>query len=141
MGLWRYVARIAIGGRGMSRLGQNGSLGRALGLVSVGGLALLLALAGCQIDGGQKLEPVGEARVDVEHAICLGNGGEFVREGDSKSFYCRTTPKDAGKFCSKAGDCEGSCLARSKTCAPTKPLFGCNEVLTEGGFAVTECIE
>jgi hypothetical protein len=33
------------------------------------------------------------------------------------------------------------CLARSGTCAPIMPLFGCNEVLDKQGRRVTLCIE
>ena len=46
---------------------------------------------------------------------------------------CITPTRDAGKSCRKAGDCEGLCLARSRTCAPIEPLFGCNAVLQEDG--------
>jgi hypothetical protein len=76
-----------------------------------GGVLAVLINTGCQIGGADKLPPVGEARVDVAH-----------------------------KSCSAASDCQSACLARSRSCAPVKPLLGCNEVLTNSGVAVTECV-
>ena len=108
-------------------------------------LAILAGLAACQpgagVRSGQKLPLVGEALMDEYHKSCLRTGGSYVRHADAKSFVCEDVPSDAGKFCTKASDCESACLARSHSCAPVKPLFGCNEVLDAGGLAVTECVE
>ena len=54
---------------------------------------------------------------------------------------CIRTTRDAGKSCDSKTDCEGECLARSRTCSPIKPLFGCNPVLMDTGAEVTLCIE
>ena len=47
---------------------QNGTGTGFWARVSV---AILVAVSGCQIGGPAKLEPVGEARVDIEHAACI----------------------------------------------------------------------
>lgn len=54
---------------------------------------------------------------------------------------CVSSTRDAGKACRKAGDCEGECLARSGTCAPFTPLFGCNEVFDDTGRRMTQCLD
>jgi len=113
--------------------------------VAAGLLALIFGLAACQPgaggQAGKKLPPVGEALMDEYHKSCLKSGGAYVRHEDAKSFVCEGVPSDAGKYCTRSSDCESACLARSHSCAPVKPLFGCNEVLDAGGLAVTECID
>jgi len=114
----------------------------AIGMLAGGMLvAGLLALAACQGAGQRKadLSPVGEARMDQYHKSCLASGGEYLPTA-KQSYTCTGVPKDAGKACSKASDCAGDCLARSRSCAPVVPLFGCNEVLDESGAQVTECL-
>lgn len=54
---------------------------------------------------------------------------------------CVFTTRDGGKSCRKESDCDGACLARSGTCAPIKPLFGCNDILQADGRQVTLCID
>ena len=103
--------------------------------------AVLIAATGCRPVAGERLEPVGEARMDLEHKACLKEGGQFLRLGKANTFFCEVTPRDAGQSCSRASDCESACLARSRTCAPVKPLFGCNEVLTESGEAARLCVD
>ena len=49
--------------------------------------------------------------------------------------------RDGGKSCKRERDCEGLCLARSRTCAPIQPLFGCNDILQDNGVMVTLCID
>jgi hypothetical protein len=48
---------------------------------------------------------------------------------------------DSGKRCERESQCEGVCLARSGTCSPVKPLYGCNEILQDDGARVTLCLE
>lgn len=75
-------------------------------------------------------------------AACAKTGGRFApRRAGSRSFACFSTPSDAGESCSRASDCSSACLARSRTCAPAQPLFGCHEVLTEAGQRATQCLE
>ena len=104
----------------------------------------LLALTGCKqeppkLESG--LEGYDPHLVETARAACLKKGGRFGAGGLGSGLLCYENTRDANKSCSKAGDCEGLCLARSKTCAPVKPLFGCNEVLTDSGRASTICID
>jgi hypothetical protein len=105
-----------------------------------GGLALVLALAACR-QGAPEPEPVGPARVEIQRSLCEKGGGIYRSLGSSGALFCQRVPKDAGRSCQRASDCESACLARSNTCAPFKPLVGCNEVLTASGLRVTECVE
>ncbi|WP_198672291.1 hypothetical protein [Pseudogemmobacter bohemicus] len=54
---------------------------------------------------------------------------------------CAWATKDSGKRCTNATQCDGQCLARSGTCAPYRPLFGCNEILDDSGRRMTECLQ
>ena len=72
---------------------------------------------------------------------CEKRGGIWSNAGKSNSKTCIQRTRDAGKQCRKKGDCSSACLARSGTCAPFKPLFGCNEILQKDGSRVTLCIE
>ncbi|WP_284162493.1 hypothetical protein [Frigidibacter sp. SD6-1] len=107
------------------------------------GLAVLglVLIAGCKVGGADRgaLAPVGEAATDLVHAQCIRSGGEFVHA--TGGFLCQSVPRDAGKACSSGRDCESACLSRSRSCAPVTPLLGCNEILNDGGVAVTQCIE
>ena len=109
----------------------------------IGAALVILALAtGCRPgDPGGKLEPVGEARMDIEHKACLKAGGDYLRLGSANVFYCQSVPGDAGKSCARASDCESACLARSRTCAPVQPLLGCNEVILDSGAVANQCVE
>lgn len=105
-------------------------------------LVCLALVGGCKpVGGGGKLEPVGEARMDIEHKACLKAGGAYLRLGEGNVFYCQSVPRDAGKSCSRASDCESACLARSRTCAPVQPLLGCNEVILDSGTVANQCVE
>ena len=106
----------------------------------LGGLALGLALVACR-PAPSAPEPVGAARVEVERARCEKGGGIYRSLGSNGGLFCQSVSKDAGRSCQRATDCESACLARSNTCAPFKPLVGCNEVLTATGLRVTECVE
>lgn len=76
-----------------------------------------------------------------EEAACLKKGNLWIRAGKSIAYTCVKITKDSGKQCTKGTDCSGSCLARSMTCAPYDPLFGCNEILQDDGVRVTLCID
>lgn len=76
-----------------------------------------------------------------QKTACERRGGQFLPWGKTSAFACFTTPKDAGKACRTSDDCSTVCLARSLTCAPVTPLYGCNEIITGGGLRVNECVE
>ncbi|GLS88300.1 hypothetical protein GCM10010873_32740 [Cypionkella aquatica] len=76
-----------------------------------------------------------------QEQACVKSGGRWSVAGKSGGMTCVRMLRDAGKSCRKQSDCEGSCLARSNTCAPITPLFGCNEILQNDGAMVTLCID
>lgn len=79
-------------------------------------------------------------RITREQAICERQGGRWGNAGDSTSKTCIKRTRDGGQQCRKENDCDGLCLARSGTCAPVKPLFGCNEILQDDGRRATLCV-
>lgn len=76
-----------------------------------------------------------------EELACVKKGGQWSVAGKAGGMSCVHMMRDAGKSCRKKSDCEGDCLARSNTCAPIAPLFGCNEILQDNGAMVTLCID
>ena len=86
-------------------------------------------------------EAAPEAPKPAAQILCEKSGGQWAVAGESGAFACVKPTRDGGKSCKKEGDCQGMCLARSGTCAPFMPLFGCNEVLEKDGRRVTLCIE
>lgn len=114
---------------------------RRAGWTMAAALAAMAALAGCRPAGPEPLPPVGAALVAQQRAACEKRGGSYRAGGTAGVLYCFTTPRDAGDSCRKAGDCSTACLARSMTCAPIEPLIGCQEVLTDDGARMTQCID
>ena len=86
---------------------------------------------------------VSEAEVEItkEQIKCEKQGGKWGKAGRSNGKACVKPVRDGGKQCRKESDCDSVCLARSRTCAPVKPLFGCNEILQDDGRRVTLCID
>lgn len=74
-------------------------------------------------------------------AKCLKTGGVWATAGKGEAKACVKATRDGGKSCSRQTQCEGLCLARSATCAPITPLFGCNDVFEADGRRVTLCLE
>jgi hypothetical protein len=88
-----------------------------------------------------ELEPVPEAPKSERQLACERKKGRWEKVGLGELRACVFPTRDGGQSCRKESDCEGVCLARSGTCAPFKPLFGCNEVLQENGARGTLCIQ
>lgn len=76
-----------------------------------------------------------------EEARCLKTGGTWALAGQSGAKACVTLTRDGGKACTRQSQCEGYCLARSGTCAPITPMFGCNDILQDDGREVTLCLD
>jgi predicted small lipoprotein YifL len=74
------------------------------------------------------------------HLVCEKKGGRWSMAGSAMASFCQTPTKDGGKSCTGETDCAGHCLARSATCAPFTPLFGCNDILTAEGRLITQCL-
>jgi hypothetical protein len=104
-------------------------------------LAVVLLLPAACRDAPPPDEPVGAARVEVLRLQCERGGGRFAPAGPGGLLACVREHPDAGRQCSRSGDCAGACLARSGTCAPISPLFGCHEVLQQDGRRITQCLE
>nr|WP_321508414.1 hypothetical protein [uncultured Celeribacter sp.] len=110
-------------------------------------MAGALLLAGCQSDQGDTAPDYGLAgydpgAVEAQRRACEAKGGEFRAAGMAGLMTCFTTPPDAGKSCRKSSDCSSNtCLARSGTCAPISPLFGCNDLLDAEGRRGTLCVD
>lgn len=82
-----------------------------------------------------------EAEKSSAQLKCERQGGNWGKAGASSARACIKRTRDSGKQCRKQSDCDSVCLARSGTCAPVKPLFGCNEILQNDGRRVTLCVE
>jgi hypothetical protein len=106
--------------------------------------ALFLTLAAC-LPGRTPPEPTAEPGtpefVQQQRAICEADGGRFSPGPGGSTRVCFRTPEDANAFCTTGADCEGLCLARSRTCAPQVPLFGCHEAIMENGLRATICLD
>lgn len=107
-------------------------------------MVILLAATACQpepkpLDSG--LAGYDPKLIEHEKAACVERGGRWGSGGLAGGMVCYTTTPDAGKACSAASDCAGLCLARSRSCAPVTPVFGCNAVLTGNGTEATICID
>lgn len=76
-----------------------------------------------------------------EEVKCLKSGDTWASAGKSGARTCVKRTKDAGKACTRQTQCEGYCLARSRTCAPITPMFGCNDILQADGREATLCLD
>jgi hypothetical protein len=96
-------------------------------------------------EAAQPAQPAAEPAPPVVKSpaeiACEKLGGRLVRVGTGLATACQRVMRDAGKSCRRKSDCEGECLARSGTCAPLAPLFGCNDVLQDDGRQVSLCID
>lgn len=74
----------------------------------------------------------------LQRAACRDRGGQLSTRAPG-IYACVMPTGDAGRACDEASDCEGLCLARSGTCAPITPIYGCQEVFTARGHRETLC--
>jgi len=72
---------------------------------------------------------------------CEKKKGRWSGIGKGNARACVFQTRDGGKRCDRESQCEGVCLARSGTCSPLKPLYGCNEILQDNGARVTLCLD
>lgn len=72
---------------------------------------------------------------------CEKDRGRWARAGKGGGMSCIYQTRDGGKRCDSKDDCQGECLARSRTCSPIRPLFGCNAVLIDTGAEMTLCLD
>ncbi len=87
-----------------------------------------------------EVAPVVAAPKSPEQIKCQKRGDLWQSIGGGAGHTCVRKTRDGGKACEREGQCDGQCLARSRTCAPFDPLWGCNEVLQEDGRRVSLCL-
>lgn len=104
-------------------------------------LAACVPATGPDSAAGPEAGTFGPDLVDTRRTACEARGGRWAAAGGADRFVCFTTPADAGRSCESAGDCSSVCLARSRTCAPVTPFFGCHEVLNARGARQTLCVQ
>ncbi|MEO0990928.1 MAG: hypothetical protein AAFX00_08275 [Pseudomonadota bacterium] len=85
--------------------------------------------------------PIGQGLVASQVAACEQQGGRFGAGGRPNTQVCYVPEPDANKRCESADECSGYCLARSGTCTPVTPIFGCIEVFTSRGERVERCLD
>ncbi|HPD91457.1 MAG: hypothetical protein H6900_09270 [Rhodobacter sp.] len=86
------------------------------------------------------LPPPDPPMLAQQRAACERDGGRMTPRAQGV-FACVRPTRDAYHHCESNADCEGVCLARSGTCAPLQPLYGCQDVLTLPGRRETLCID
>lgn len=72
---------------------------------------------------------------------CEAEDGRWGTAINRDLFVCYKDQPDANQSCRAEGDCAGFCLARSRTCSPVTPFFGCHQVLSRAGLPQTVCVE
>ena len=102
-------------------------------------LLAVLTLAGCEEE--EREATVDPSITDRAQAACLEEGGQWLPRGASGANFCLRQTPDAGQACTTSSDCTSLCLARSRTCAPADPMFGCNDVIGRNGQVSTLCVE
>lgn len=76
-----------------------------------------------------------------QQLACEKRKGRWAKVGRGDKRACVFQTRDSGKRCEKESQCDSVCLARSGTCAPFKPMYGCNEILQDNGMRVTLCLD
>jgi len=100
---------------------------------------LVAALNGCQ-SKTDVVDDVGSPESALRAAErCERGGGLWSSLSESGTNLCINQTGQGAKSCTTKNDCAGECLAKSKTCAPYKPLVGCNEVIGTNGTTQTLC--
>ena len=79
--------------------------------------------------------------MEQRRTACEDSGGRWAPALNKTLFVCYRDLPDANQPCRTERDCQGLCLARSRTCAPTEPFYGCHQVLSAGGLPQTVCVE
>ena len=102
----------------------------------------LFLLAACFEDGQSTPESdfIFPDLLSEQRMACEREGGRWGPSPAGGS-TCYRNLSDAGKQCRGENDCQGVCLARSGTCSPITPFFGCHEVLSSTGVVQTLCLE
>ena len=109
-------------------------------IVTVG--LCLFALAACEEDTQvPERDSIFPDVMQSQREACERKGGNWASTPSRSGFICFQQTSDANQMCRASSECEGVCLARSRTCAPVVPLLGCHEVLTASGLRQTICVD
>ncbi len=84
---------------------------------------------------------VPEAEKTAAQIACEKKKGIWAKAGAGNVRACVTYTGEGAKTCTSGTQCKGDCLARSGTCAPFQPLFGCNDILDDSGRRMTLCLD
>ena len=103
----------------------------------------MFVLASCQEDGNSATatDSVFPDLLSIQRTDCEKRGGRWGAAPGKAAQVCYRTLPDANQSCQVESDCAGLCLARSRTCSPVEPFYGCHEVLSASGLRQTVCIE
>ncbi len=71
---------------------------------------------------------------------CAREGGKGIIGGFGQP-ACEKQAPDAGQACTQDSDCEGFCMAETKTCTPQNPMFGCFATLPSPGKEAMVCVD
>lgn len=85
--------------------------------------------------------PVPEVEKTAAQIACEKKKGVWAKAGVGNVRACVTYTGEGSKRCTTGKQCKGDCLARSGTCAPFQPLFGCNDILDDTGRRMTLCLD
>jgi hypothetical protein len=115
-------------------------------LARASGLALVLMLVACGPARGPQATDTGLAGydprgVELQRMACERRGGTLGPGPGTGTVTCVMQTRDSGRSCTRATDCEGECLSRSRTCAPVRPLRGCHDVLDNAGRTTRLCLD
>lgn len=99
------------------------------------------ALTACQEDTSGDSDGSVPDLLAEQRAACEKQGGRYGMTANGVTFTCFRPMSDANQPCATERDCDGLCLARSRTCSPIEPFYGCHEVLSSSGIRQTLCIE
>lgn len=146
------ACQIAMPGRGSSDAAKAAPVAgvtAAPGTIAGGPIAVTPLAAGPQADAAPPAVAPDAAKPPTPAAppktpmqlACEKSGGAWSAAGLANTKSCIRRTRDSGQQCSKETDCEGLCLARSRTCAPVEPMFGCNDILQADGRQVTLCLD
>ena len=104
---------------------------------------MVVALVSCDDDDadGPVSESIFPDILKQEREACEADNGRWGTAANGVLFVCYRNQPDANQFCSTESDCAGFCLARSRTCSPIDPFFGCHQVLSKDGLPQTVCVE
>ncbi|MCC7320169.1 MAG: hypothetical protein IT542_04225 [Rubellimicrobium sp.] len=113
---------------------------RRLTLATLAAIAAVATLSAC-LPPGEAGADDGPVMPEADRAACLAAGGRIGTGGLFPGELCFRPMPDAGQSCTRAGDCEGLCLAETRTCAPVSPMFGCIAQLDAEGREVVICMD